>query len=149
MLDAPLNTFAVVRPYDDAFRRQVVRVLHGLQYAPVALCEPKTSDDDAVAFLRDQNPLPDLVLMPFHEHTSHDGAAIDGLNVFLRLPEAYVDRGVRVVMPVSDFAWNSKFARRQQEVLSQRPELERLLVPVPPAQLNAAFLSGALGQPTR
>ena len=144
MLDSPMKTFAVVRPYDDAFRRQVVRVLHGLGYAPVALCEPKTSDADAVAFLRKQHPLPDLVLMPFHEHTSLDGEAIDGLQVLAALPDAYVAHGVPVVMPVSDFAWSSKFARRQREVLARRPELERLLVPVPPAHLQMEWLGNEL-----
>ena len=132
--------FAIVRPYDDAFRRRVLVVLDSLGFAPGEVCPPGTPNVEAAAFLESQTPLPAFVLLPYHQHNDTHGDAIDGVDVAMRYPERYIMQRIPIVMPVSAFAYASSCPRRLDELAHQHPEIRPLVLALPPEDFNADAL---------
>ncbi|MCP4500159.1 MAG: hypothetical protein GY822_09390 [Deltaproteobacteria bacterium] len=131
---------AHLRPYQGGFRKQVLGTLAELGFVPGDVCPEKCSNDDAVAFLENLRKLPELLLLPFHEHTSKNGDAVDGIGVALRLPANWIKARIPIAMPVDEFAFASSFPRRLAELKESRPEVAALLLPMPPNALDAELL---------
>lgn len=62
---------------------------------------------------------------------------VDGVGVALLLSASFARRGTPILMPMSDFAYASSFPRRFQELSDARPEIARLIVPMPAKELGS------------
>lgn len=129
---------AVVRPYDTRFREQVMRVVEslGIDAESPRVLPPGRSDADAALWLAALQPTPQLIVLPFHEHTSANGDPVDGLGVARLLAPSVVARRVPMLMPVSDFAWAAKFERRFAELEREAPQIAALIIAVPASELR-------------
>jgi hypothetical protein len=133
------RTFCVVRPYDDRFRERVFAFLQSLGFdtASPQVVPAGTPDAEAAQHVERLDPMPDLILLPFHQHDDDAGTAVDGLGVAARLSDAVVALHRPILMPVSGFAYASSFQRRMAELSQRRPAVARLIVPMPPTELGS------------
>jgi hypothetical protein len=106
---SPVKRMVAVRPYHIGIR---ARVLSLLSHAQCALAEddflPKGTDDaSAIAWLQTRcTPrLPDVLLIPVHQHRDIHGTTVDGLSFARRVhDELPALRAVPIVMPSSIIA---------------------------------------------
>lgn len=129
--------FGVVRPYEDWMREKVFAFLESIGYAPGSGWVVLVAIEDAEAALWvDRTPL-DLLLLPYHKHRTEAGSFVDGVGVAMLLSEAFIARGVPVVMPITDFSMNASFDRRFAGLQEKRPEIADRIVVMPEAKLGA------------
>ena len=95
--------FGVVRPYEDWMSEKVFEFLDTIGYTPGEglVVAPGTADDQAAAWV-DRTPI-DLPLLPYHKHRSVAGPVVDGVGVAILLSQAFAERAILVVMPITDF----------------------------------------------
>ncbi len=131
--------FGVVRPYEDWMREKVFAFLDSIGYTLGKgwVVPTGTPDDDAVAWV-ERTPI-DLLVLPYNKHrTVDDGPFVDGVGVALLLSEAFVARGIPVVMPTTDFSMGVSFDRRFAELRERRPEVAALIIVMPESKIGAA-----------
>ena len=133
-----MKYFAVARPYEDGFRKQVFEFLNGLGFelGSDMVMATGTPNLAVVRWLEELSPKPGLLLIPFHQHADVDGNNLDGLGIVENLPEFYLSRKTPILMPVSDFAFAGSFARRLLEARDKNSIGANLVIPMPPAKIG-------------
>jgi hypothetical protein len=133
--------FGVVRPYEDWMREKVFEFLDSIGYTPGEglVVAPGTADDQAAAWI-DRTPI-DLLLLPYHKHRSEAGPFVDGVGVAMLLSNAFVERAIPVVMPITDFSMNVSFDRRFSELREKKPQIADLIVVMPESELGSVEIA--------
>ena len=136
--------FGVVRPYEDWMREKVFEFLDSIGYTPGEglVVAPGTADDQAAAWI-DRTPI-DLLLLPYHKHRSEAGPFVDGVGVAMLLSEAFAERAIPVVMPITDFSMNVSFERRFTELREKRPKIADLIVVMPESELGSVEIAARI-----
>lgn len=142
-----MRPFAVLRPYDERFRARVFAFLRDLGFDTdsVQRLDVRTPDHRVADWLRNLHPRPDLFLIPYHQHRDEDGRIVDGLSALEGLGEDVPLLGqAPLLMPVSDYAFASSFARRIGEFEARCPLLARRIVVMPAARIGDPAIRSAL-----
>jgi hypothetical protein len=137
------GVFAIVRPYDPAFRAQVSTFLNGLGLSPGPFLEAGATNDEAAVWIQKLMPPPELLLIPYHQHQDRNGDRVDGIGALEALEPGY-RRRIPILMPVSEFAWAASYPRRFAELKSQKPALADLIVPMRSRDIGAPAVENAL-----
>ena len=141
-----MRRFAVIRPYDPAFRRRVVDFLSrlGFDTAEVPVFTDDMDDAELPAWMKALEPRPDLWLVPFHAHRLGDDSFVDGLGTLAQLADPTLLGRAPILMPVSDFAYASSFPRRHEAFADDHPLLADRIVVMPAAELGSDAVRDAL-----
>lgn len=90
-----------VRPYARSIRERVFALLRAvkLEVDEVNTVPPGTTDLEAIQQIERLHP--DVLLVPFHAHRDHHGAAVNGLELLTKIGERPRFARTPFVMPVS------------------------------------------------
>lgn len=129
-------TFGVVRPYPRNIRERVFAFLDemGFELGEGMVVEPGTPDAEAAAWVEARKL--DLLLLPLHSHDDRNGDPVDGLGVAALLGDDFARLGIPILMPVDEFSFHASFPRRFGALREAAPDIARLVIPMPPAQIG-------------
>lgn len=136
---------AVVRPFDERFRKRVMSFLaeFGFDVEGAQTLRPGARDDEARAWMTSLTPAPNAFVIPFHEDTEATGVKVDGLSLLEQLtPEQLTHR--LVLMPVSTFALAASFPRRMEEFRKAQPVVAEAVLPLPADAIGSEELRAVI-----